>query len=109
MRIIFSKALVKRENMENDIYNIAKIAYEYASNSPAESIELIKIYVTTKTGERKIAFFINTNKNDIFFLLYRSRDKAIADFKRQLMCYLGILKFSLRSNWFYIFEFDHDF
>ncbi len=119
MKIIFAKSILKKENINNQEKNLICKAFGKGifdiikgENLPSNS-ELIKIYMTTVLGARRVVFLVDVVTKDGFFLFYRSKNDLIGEnisiknkiFKETLKKYLHLLKFDLENREYELVEF----
>src|SRR3989339_644749 len=112
MKVIFAKAILKKENINAQEKELILKAFKKGifiiikgNNLPSNS-ELIKIYMTTIWGARRIVFLIDTLTKNGFFLFYRSKNDLLGEnisiknnlFKEILKKYLLLLNSALRNK-----------
>jgi hypothetical protein len=111
MRIIFSKTIGKREEinvLKNDIIKAfyKGIFTKIKGESLPTNSQLVKIYMTTIIGARRAVFLVDMVSHDSFFLFCRSKNDKIGEnvtiknkfFKETLVKYLGILREDISSG-----------
>lgn len=118
MKIIFSKSIAKKEQIDEleksflakayakGIFTIIKGEY-----LPKHS-RLIKLYLTTRQGAYRAVFLVDMFSGDGFFLFYRSKNDKIGknitiqntNFKITLNKYLFLLKQDIQRKNYEIFE-----
>lgn len=111
MKVIFSKTLSKKENIEKYKEKIVK-AYAKGiftvikgEDLPKDS-KLAKIYTTTINGVGRLVFLVQTKTSDGFFLFFRTKNDPIGQnitiknpqFRTQLGKYLQILKEDIQEK-----------
>ncbi|MDP4007571.1 MAG: hypothetical protein Q8P68_00080 [Candidatus Peregrinibacteria bacterium] len=117
MKVVFSKTLLKKENVEKHKEKIVK-AYAKGiftiikgKDLPRDS-QLVKIYTTTISGVGRLVFLIQTKTDDGFFLFFRSKNDEIGQnisiknpkFRSQLRKYLQILKEDIKKKNYEVYK-----
>lgn len=121
MKIIFSKKIKLKELWKNNTEETVRILIDYYKrwifnnikwdNLPKNS-KLIKIYVTSVYGEKRIVYMVDMISKDAFFLFYRNKKDKIwenisinnKNFKERLNNYLDLLFEDIKNNELEIYE-----
>ena len=117
MKVVFSKTLLKKENVEKYKEKIVK-AYTKGiftiikgEDLPKDS-QSAKIYTTTIGGVGRFIFLIQTKTDDGFFLFFRSKNDEIGQnisiknpkFRNQLRKYLQILREDIKEKNYEVYK-----
>ena len=122
MKIVFTKSIQKKEfkrghipleDLNVIVNGFAKgIFTPLKGKSLPKDSRLIKIYVTTVGGAKRIVFLVDTKTNDCYFLFYRGKNDAIGKnisiknptFKKKLIQYLDLLDVDMEADKFTVYE-----
>jgi hypothetical protein len=117
--VVFSRHLIRKEQLtQKEIEIIVKVCKKdiftkiKGENIPDES-SLVKIYVTTIEGARRLVLLFDEKTNVKYFLFFRKKDDPIGKnvsiknpkFKEKLYQYLRILDEDMMNDNFEIVEF----
>ncbi len=116
--IVFAKSLIKKENITSqEKAVIIKVCQKSiftkikGQNMPNNS-SLIKIYVTTLNGARRLVLILDEEIDVGYFLFFRKKDDSIgknisiknSEFKKALQQYLKLLDKDMDNNNFEIIK-----
>ena len=117
-KIIFSQKLIKKEKLSlKEKQLVIKVCQKNiftkikGRNLPSET-SLIKMYVTTIEGARRLVMVLDEGLDVGYFLMYRKKDDTIGEnvtlknpaFEKALLQYLEILDVDMNNNNFEVIE-----
>ncbi len=97
----FKRGEISRDNLQAILGGYAKgIAVTIKGEELPKGSRLIKLYVTTVAGARRIVFLVDVESGTGFFLFYRKKNDAIGKnitiknpaFQNRLLHYLDLLQ-----------------
>ncbi len=116
MKVVIADSIRKKEFRQgkipqNDLESILRgysegIYVQIKGESLPKGSRLVKLYVTTIQGARRIVFLVDVETNVGFFLFYRSKNDILGknisiknpEFKKRLLQYLDLLSTDISAG-----------
>jgi hypothetical protein len=109
----FKRDVIPAEDLQVILSGYAKgIFTKIKGESLPKGSRLIKLYVTTVGGAKRIVFLVDVETNIGYFLLFRGKNDAIGKnisiknpaFKKKLLLYLDLLNADMETESFTVYQ-----